>query len=132
MRVTAIAGYRELLERGLLTNPSVERPAEAVSELEERVADPDCALFVEDGGFLIAENNRSEFVNACMIIHFYCERPGVLRALLEQCIEFATAGGLARFYGVDINNLTERGYRLLLCGMPRELRRLGAAYHVKV
>ena len=121
-----------LLERGLSTMPTVIDPRAAVEELEDRLADTDCALFLEPDGFLIAENNRSAFVNACVVIHFYAERIGVLPELLAQCIEFARAGGLERFHGCDINGLTERAYKRLLGGVPRKIRRLGAMYELRV
>jgi hypothetical protein len=132
MRASTTRGAAELLERGLATMPTVDDPREAVEELEERLADPDCALFLEAGGFLIAENNRSAFVNACVVIHFYAERLGVLPELLAQCVEFARAGGLERFHGCDVNGLSERAYRRLLRGVPRQVRRLGAMYELRV
>ena len=137
MRVCAIlrtaAGdeLRELLERGLATMPSVLEPAAAVAELEERLSDPDTALFVGPSSFLIAENNYSAFVNACTVVHFYAERAGELRELLEELIAFAHAGGLERFHGVDINGLSERAYRRLLKGLPRALRRIGTMYELR-
>lgn len=112
--------------------PTVHDPAAALKELEERLADPDVALFVRIAGFLIAENNRSAFVNACTVIHFYTERLGELDPLLEECVAFGRSAGLKRFHGFDINGLTERAYRRLLKGRPRELRRLGTMYEVLV
>lgn len=131
MRVTTVTGYRELLERGLATNPLVADPLAAIAELEERLGDPDVALFVSEGGFLIAENNRSEFLRACCVVHFYAERRGVLRELLEECIRFGRSAGLSRYHGCDINELSEAGYRRLLGGMPRELRRIGVLYEMR-
>jgi hypothetical protein len=134
MRVATTSGREELLERGLATMPSVGDPAAAVRELEERLADPDVGLFIgaHGFGFLIAENNRSAFVNACTVIHFYSEMLGELEELLRECIAFARAGGLERFQGVDINGLTLRAYRRLLRGLPKNIRMLGAAYEVRV
>jgi hypothetical protein len=134
MRVGTTFGREELLERGLATMPIIDNPAAAVRELEERLADPDVALFIgaQGFGFLIAENNHSAFVNACVVIHFYSEALGELEELLRECIAFASAAGLERFQGVDINGLTLRAYRRLLRGLPKDIRILGAAYEVRV
>ena len=131
-RALTVAHCAELLERGLSTMPTVVDTGAAVLELAERLKDRDVALFVEPGGFLICENNRSAFVNACGIVHFYAERAGVLAGLLDEAIAFARAGGLVKFHGVDINGLSERHYRRLLKGKPRELRKLGTMYEVSV
>lgn len=131
MRVSTVLGYQDLLERGLRTNPLIDDPIAALRELEERLRDPDLALFVRPGAFLIAENNRSEFLRACCVVHFYAEQRGELRELLEECVEFGRSAGLSRYHGCDINELTEAGYRRLLKGMPRELRRVGVLYEMR-
>lgn len=111
--------------------PTVRDPVAAVAELEQRLADHDTALFVRPGGFLLAENNRSAFVDACVIIHFYCERPRTLVDLLRECIRFARAAGMQRFHGVDINFLPQRGYRRLLGGLARRAVQLGVMYELE-
>jgi hypothetical protein len=134
MRAWTTAGREELLGRGLATMPCVDDPSAAVRELEERLADKDVGLFIGQFGcgFLIAENNRSAFVNACTVIHFYSEVSDELEELLRECVAFAREGGLERFQGVDINGLSIRAYRRLLRGVPRDIRVLGAAYEVRV
>jgi hypothetical protein len=111
--------------------PTCLDPRGAVAELEQRLRDDDTALFVRDGGFLIAENNRSAFVAACVIIHFYCEKPRTLVDLLRECIRFARAAGMVRFHGVDINFLPQRGYRRLLGGLARRAVQLGVMYELE-
>jgi hypothetical protein len=132
MRLSRTLGVRDLLLRGLATMPQVRDTSAAADELEERLADEDCALFVHGRGFLIAENNRSAFVGACVVIHFYTEQLGELPPLLEECLQFARAGGMERFQGIDINFLTPRAYRRLLGSLPSELRMLGMTYEVRV
>jgi hypothetical protein len=83
--------------------PMIESPERAFDELAERIDDADCGVFVVRGGFLIGENNRSEFVRACTVIHVYAEKAGALRQLLSELEHFARAGGLERIHGVDIN-----------------------------
>jgi hypothetical protein len=134
LRVTKIhtSALRDLLRRGLETAPTVRNIPEAVAELEDRLHDPDVALFIQEAGFLIAENNRSAFVNACVVIHFYAEAGDVLAGLLDECIQFAHDGGLRTFQGFDINGLSLRAYRRLLKGRARSVRALGVTYEVHV
>jgi hypothetical protein len=131
VRVSTIKDHLELLERGLATSPLIDSPLRAMTELELRLRDPDLALFVQPHSFLIAENNRSEFLRACCVIHFYAEQRGELRELLEECMMFGLGAGLSRFHGCDINELSEAGYRRLLKGMPRDLRRVGVLYQMR-
>jgi len=129
VRATTITrATAELLERGLRTCPTVRDELAAIRELEERLADPDVALLLSPHGFLIAELNRSAFVGACVVIHFYAELAGELAELLRECMAFAHAGDVWRFQGVDINGLSESAYRRLLRGVRLRIVPVGMLY----
>jgi hypothetical protein len=105
MRVIDVNSVRPLLRRGLATMPTIRNIEKAIGELATRLEDPDVALLVEGDGFLIAENNESSFVDACVVIHVYngAHDMPTLRRLIAELEAFALEGGRARIHGFDIN-----------------------------
>lgn len=107
--------------------PFVENPVAALSELKTRLTDSDCALLMSQRGFVIAEANRSQFVNACVVIHVYNEGRRGVKPLMRELREFADSTGMTRIHGVDINKLPSRHYRRLF-DVTGDVRLVGIAY----
>jgi hypothetical protein len=119
---------RELLRRGLSTMPTVRDLDRAIEELAVRLEDPDVALLVAGDGFVIAENNASAFVDACVVIHLYNggHEASTRRQLLDELTAFALAGGRDRIQGFDIHR--SRAYERLMRHKGWRPRILGTAY----
>ncbi len=113
---------REFMLHALRTDPLIERPALALKELESRLSDASCGVYVgaddaEAKALLVVDANKSEFSRAVVVIHIY-NRGGtrMLRDLFRAMEVFKDEHQLSRVHGVDINQRPRAYCRLFRLG----------------
>lgn len=116
---------REFLLSALRTDPLIERPELALAELQDRVSDPTCGVYVgahekAPAALLVVDANKSEFSRAVVVIHIYnVGGTALLRDLFRAMETFKNEHGLSRVHGIDINQRPRAYVRLFRLGSWR-------------